>query len=78
MIELLKGINQCELIFDSIIGPNVLEFIKNRNLGKQNYALINFKIEGSISLTNNSLDSNSEIQKIKENDLKLKSYYNLF
>jgi hypothetical protein len=53
-------------------------FIKNRNLGKQNYALVNFKIEGSISLTNNSLDSNSEIQKIKENDLKLKSYYNLF
>jgi hypothetical protein len=53
-------------------------FVKNRNLGKQNYALTNFKIEGNISLTNNILDSNSEIQKIREIDLRLKQQYNLF
>jgi hypothetical protein len=53
-------------------------FVKNRNLGKPNYALTNFKIEGNISLTNNILDSNSEIQKIREIDLRLKQQYNLF
>lgn len=53
-------------------------FIKNREIGKQNYALTNFKIEGSVSLTNNILDTDLEIQKIRENDLKLKQQYNLF
>ena len=53
-------------------------FVKNREIGKQNYALTNFKIEGSISLTNNILDTDSEIQKIRQNDLRLKQQYNLF
>lgn len=53
-------------------------FVKNRERGKQNYALKNFKIEGSISLTNNILDTDSEIQKIRQNDLRLKQEYNLF
>ena len=53
-------------------------FVKNRQLGKQNYALTNFKINGTISLTNDILNDNYEIQKIRETDLKLKQQYNLF
>lgn len=53
-------------------------FVKNRQIGKQNYALTNFKIEGTISLTNDFLDSNDEIQNIRKNDLLLKQKYNLF
>lgn len=53
-------------------------FVKNRDRGKQNYSLTNFKIHGLISMTNNFLNDNIEIQKIRENDLKLKDYYNLF
>ena len=53
-------------------------FVKNREIGKQNYSLTNFKIQGEISATNNFLDTDSEVQSIRQNDLRLKQYYNLF
>jgi hypothetical protein len=51
--------------------------VTNRNSNKQNYKLSNFKVDGYVSLTNDSLDDN-EIKSIRENDLLLKQYYNLF
>ena len=53
-------------------------FVKNRNYGKQNYKLVNFKVNGSVSLTIDFLSNDDEIAKIKQNDLKLKDYYNLY
>jgi len=52
-------------------------FVANRRLGKQNYLLSNFKVEGFISLSSNG-EPNSEIEILKENDLKNKTIYNLF
>ena len=53
-------------------------FVKNRNYGKQNYKLVNFKVNGSVSLTHEALANDDEINKIKQNDLKLKEQYKLF
>jgi len=53
-------------------------FVKNRNYGKQNYKLVNFKVNGSVSLTHEALANDDEINKIKQNDLKLKEKYQLF
>ena len=52
-------------------------FVTNRRLKKQNYLLSNFKVEGFISLSSNG-QPNSEIEILKENDLKNKNIYNLF
>ena len=49
-------------------------FVKNRNRRKQNYKITGFKIEGEIGATSDQV----ELGPIKENDLMLKSYYNLF
>lgn len=49
-------------------------FVKNRNRRKQNYKLVGFRINGDISVTSDMV----ELSPIKENDLMLKSYYNLF
>lgn len=53
-------------------------FVKNRDLSKQNYKLINFPIFGSVSLTHEVLKNDGEINRIKQNDLILKQKYNLF
>jgi len=53
-------------------------FIKNRNHSKQNYKLVNFKVNGSVSLTHEALANDDEINRIKQNDLKLKEKYKLF
>jgi hypothetical protein len=53
-------------------------FVKNRNYGKQNYKLVNFKVNGSVSLTVDSLSNDDEINQIKQNDLLLKEKYKLF
>jgi hypothetical protein len=53
-------------------------FVKNRNYGKQNYKLVNFKVNGSVSLTIDSLSNDDEINQIKQNDLLLKQKYKLF
>lgn len=53
-------------------------FAKNRELGKPNIMISGLKLEGSVSLTINSLKNNSEIDTIKQNDLRLKKLYNLF
>lgn len=49
-------------------------FVKNRNRRKQNYKIVGFKIEGDIGATSEAV----ELGPIKENDLMLKNYYNLF
>lgn len=49
-------------------------FVKNRNRRKQNYKIVGFKIEGEIGVTSEL----TELGPIKENDLMLKNYYNLF
>ncbi len=49
-------------------------FVKCRNRKKQNYKITGFKIEGEIGATSEQ----PELGPIKENDLMLKSYYNLF
>ena len=49
-------------------------FVKCRNRRKQNYKITGFKIEGEIGATSEQ----TELGPIKENDLMLKSYYNLF
>ena len=53
-------------------------FVTNRNAGKQNYKLVNFKVEGEVSATHTANANDIEFNKIKENDLKLKQQYNLF
>ena len=53
-------------------------FVKARNNKKQNYKLVGYTIYGELSLTSNSLSIDPEIQLIKENDLRLKNYYNLW
>ena len=53
-------------------------FVTNRNLGKQNYKLVNFKVEGEVSLTHTANKDNFEFEEIKRNDLILKEKYNLF
>ena len=53
-------------------------FVKNRNYGKQNYKLVNFKVNGSVSLTVDSLSNDAKINQIKQNDLLLKEKYKLF
>ena len=49
-------------------------FVKNRNRKKQNYKIVGFKIEGDIGVTSDAV----ELGPIKDNDLMLKDYYNLF
>lgn len=53
-------------------------FVRNHQAGKLNYQLHNFKVEGYISLTNDELSSNTEIENIRQNDLQLKIKYGLF
>lgn len=53
-------------------------FVKNRQAGKTNFMLKNFKVEGYISLTVDKLSIDPEIEKIKQNDLQLKAKYKLF
>jgi hypothetical protein len=53
-------------------------FVKNRELGKINYQLKNFKVNGYISLTVNDVSIDPEIEVIKQNDLYLKIKYKLF
>ena len=49
-------------------------FVKCRNRRKQNYKITGLKIDGEIGVTSELI----ELGPIKENDLMLKSYYNLF
>jgi len=53
-------------------------FVKARNRRKQNYKLVGYRIDGELSVTNNLLDTDSEIHLIRQNDLRLKDYYNLW
>jgi hypothetical protein len=53
-------------------------FVKARNRRKQNFKLVGYTIYGELSVTNNILDADPEIHKIRENDLRLKQQYNLF
>jgi len=53
-------------------------FVKARNRRKQNYKLVGYTIYGELSVTNNILDADPKIQEIRENDLRLKDYYNLY
>lgn len=53
-------------------------FVKARNRRKQNYKLVGYTIYGELSVTNNILDADPNIQQIRENDLRLKYYYDLF
>ena len=49
-------------------------FVKNRNRRRQNYKITGFNIEGEIGATSEQ----AELGPIKENDLRLKDYYNLW
>ena len=49
-------------------------FVKNRNRRKQNYKITGFNVEGEIGATSEQI----ELGPIKENDLQLKDYYNLW
>ena len=49
-------------------------FVKNRNRRKQNYKITGFKVDGEIGATSEQV----ELGPIKENDLMLKQYYNLW
>ena len=53
-------------------------FVKNRNLGKQNLMISNFKVNGYISVTTTELSKNEEIEQILKRDLELKEIYRLF
>lgn len=53
-------------------------FVKNRNSGKPNFKLEGMKLYGEISGTLENADLTPILNPIKENDLKLKNYYNLF
>lgn len=53
-------------------------FVKNRNLGKQNLMISNFKVNGYISATTTELSKNEEIDTILKRDLQLKEIYRLF
>jgi hypothetical protein len=53
-------------------------FVKNRNSGKPNFKLEGMKLFGEISGTLENADLTPILNPIKENDLKLKNYYNLF
>lgn len=53
-------------------------FVKNRNLGKQNLMISNFKVNGYISTTTTELSKNEEIEAILKRDLELKEIYRLF
>jgi len=53
-------------------------FVKNRNGGKQNYKITGFKLFGEVSGTLENADLTPTLNPIKQNDLKLKDYYNLF
>jgi hypothetical protein len=53
-------------------------FVKNRNLGKQNLMISNFKVNGYISATTTELAKNEEIEQILKRDLELKEIYRLF
>ena len=55
-------------------GSDVDGALKCRNRKKQNYKITGFKIEGEIGATSEQ----PELGPIKENDLMLKSHYNLF
>jgi hypothetical protein len=52
--------------------------VKNRNGGKQNYKITGFKLNGEVSGTLENVDLTPTLNPIKQNDLKLKDYYNLF
>ena len=53
-------------------------FVKNRNNGKQNYKIVGFKLEGEVSGTLENADLISALNPIKQRDLQLKEYYNLW
>jgi hypothetical protein len=53
-------------------------FVKNRDSGKQNFKLEGMQLFGEISGTLENADLTPILNPIKENDLKLKKYYNLF
>jgi hypothetical protein len=53
-------------------------FVKNRNNGKQNYKIVGFKLEGELSGTLENADLISTLNPIKQRDLQLKEYYNLW
>jgi hypothetical protein len=53
-------------------------FVKNRNLGKQNLMISNFKVNGYISATTTELAKNEEVDQILKRDLELKQIYRLF
>lgn len=53
-------------------------FVKNRMNGKQNYKIVGFKLEGEVSGTLENADLVTTLNPIKQKDLELKQYYNLF
>jgi len=53
-------------------------FVKNRNNGKQNYKIVGFKLEGEVSGTLENADLIPTLNPIKQRDLQLKEYYNLW
>ena len=53
-------------------------FVKNRENGKQNYKIVGFKLEGEVSGTLENVDLIPTLNPIKQRDLELKQFYNLF
>jgi len=53
-------------------------FVKNRQNGKQNYKIVGFKLEGEVSGTLENVDLIPTLNPIKQRDLELKQFYNLF
>jgi len=53
-------------------------FVKNKNNGKQNYKIVGFKLEGEVSGTLENADLVTTLNPIKQKDLELKEYYNLW
>jgi hypothetical protein len=53
-------------------------FVKNRNNGKQNYKIVGFKLDGEVSGTLENADLIPTLNPIKQRDLELKQYYNLW
>jgi hypothetical protein len=55
-----------------------INYLVNWNGGKQNYKITGFKLNGEVSGTLENADLTPTLNPIKQNDLKLKDYYNLF
>lgn len=53
-------------------------FVKNRNRRKQNYKIVGFKVDGEVSATLEHTALVKELNPIKQKDLMLKDYYNLY